>query len=55
MRVPITEVSLRDRVLAVGTVEELDTSIAALREAADEPIAMFDMLWNLKAGSLYKG
>jgi hypothetical protein len=53
MRVPITKVSLRDRVLAVGTVKELEASITAFREAAKQAIAMLDTLWDLKVRSLH--
>jgi hypothetical protein len=41
MAVPFAKVSLCNRVTADGTIEELDSSIAAGREAANEAISVF--------------
>lgn len=50
--VAISKVSFRHRILAVGTVQELDASIPASRKAASESISVFDVIWNLEISSL---
>jgi hypothetical protein len=54
MVVSVSKVSFSDRVLAECTVEKFDTSIAALRESADKPVAVLDILSDFKESRLKK-